>query len=209
VIDGAQSVPHIPVNVGELGCDFLAFSSHKMLGPMGVGVLWGRRELLDAMPAYQADSNMAHDVDLAEEHLSSGALKFGAGTPNVSGPVGLATAIEFLQRTGPAAMHEHEQHINARMFEHLNRMPAVRVLGSRDTVERISVFSFVVRGVAPHDLVTRLDADGVAIRAGDLASRPLLTRLGVTAAARASCYLYTSDDDVDRFVDALARAIRA
>ncbi len=209
VIDGAQSVPHIPVNVTDLGCDFLAFSSHKMLGPMGVGVLWGRRALLESMPAYQMGSNMAHDVDLAEEHLSSAALKFGAGTPNASGPVGLAAAIAFLEQAGHAALRNHEEQINTLMFERLSHIRAVRVLGSNDPRARVSVFSFVVDGVAPAEVLSRLDAVGIAIRAGDLASLPLLKRFGVTIAARASCYLYTSPTDVDRFAEALQRATRA
>lgn len=207
VIDGAQSVPHLPVSVADLGCDFLAFSSHKMLGPMGVGVLWGRRDLLEAMPAYQFGSNMAHAVDVADEQLSVAALKFGAGTPNASGPVGLAAAIAFLVQAGAPALRAHEVALSTRMFERLGPLRAVRVLGSRVPEERVSVVSFVVEGRAPADVLARLDADGVAIRAGDLAALPLLKRFGVSAAARASCYLYTTTDDVDRFADALEHAI--
>ena len=208
VIDGAQSVPHIAVSVADLGCDFFAFSSHKMLGPMGVGVLWGRRELLDAMPPYQSGSNMAHDVDLNQAHLSTAALKFGAGTPNVCGPVGLAAAIAFLKQVGHVAMREHEVLINTLMFERLSHIRQVRVLGSNDARERVSVFSLAVDGVPPAEVLSRLDTAGIAIRAGDLASLPLLKRLGVASAARASCYLYTSHADIDRFAEALQRATR-
>ena len=209
VIDGAQSVPHFPVNVREIGCDFLACSSHKMLGPMGTGVLWGRRELLDAMDPYQVGSNMAHDVDLDSEHLSEGALKFSAGTPNVSGPVGLAAAIASLRGFGQDAITAHERQVNRRMMERLAAIRGVRLLGSHDPDRRVSVFSLTVTGRAPIDLVRAMDAEGIAIRAGDLASLPLLRHFGVSAAARASCYLYTSLAEVDRFADVLERVAAA
>ena len=203
VLDAAQSVPHFPVNVRELGCDFMAFSSHKMLGPMGVGVLWGRRDLLDAMAPYQAGSNMAHDVDLEAEHFSPGALKFGAGTPNASGPVGLAAAITFLRGLGQDAITAHERQINRRMMQRLSAIPGVRLLGSADPELRVSVFSFAVEERTPSDVLRAMDAEGIAIRAGDLASLPLLRHFGLSAAARASCYLYTSLAEVDRFADVL------
>lgn len=208
VVDGAQSVPHIPVDVAELGCDFLAFSSHKMCGPMAVGVLWGKRDLLEAMPPYQVGANMAHDVDLDDLRLSAGALKYSAGTPNVSGPVGLAAAVVFLREIGFAALVEHEQAISRRMIERLGRIPQVRLLGTRDAKERVSVFAFVVRGKEPIAVLRAMDAEGIAIRAGDLASLPLLKRLGATVAARASCYLYTTEGEVDRFADVLERIVR-
>jgi cysteine desulfurase/selenocysteine lyase len=209
VIDGAQSVPHIPVRVSELGCDFLAFSSHKMLGPMGVGVLWGRRELLDAMAPYQWGSNMAHDVDLGAEHLSEGALKFSAGTPNVSGPVGLAAAIGFLRAAGQDAITRHERSISRLMIDRLARIRGVRLLGTTDAERRVSVFTFTVAGMEPLKVLQALDAEGIAIRAGDLASLPLLGHFGTAAAARASCYLYTSASDVNRFADVLERTVAA
>lgn len=203
VIDGAQSVPHFPVDVRDLGCDFLAFSGHKMLGPMGVGVLWGRRELLDAMPPYQSGSNMAHDVDLESMHLSEAALKFGAGTPNVSGPVGLAAAMRFLRAIGHDALWRHEQSITRHMIDRLGSIPGVRLLGSTKPEEKISVVAFTVRGRVPSDVLRALDARGVAVRGGDLASLPLLKRLGTTTAVRASCYLYTTTDEVDRLAELL------
>ena len=206
VVDGAQSVPHFPVNVRDLGCDFMAFSSHKMLGPMGVGVLWGRRELLDEMPPYQGGSNMAHDVDFDSLHLSDGALKFGAGTPNVSGPIGLAEAMRLLGTIGHDALWRHEQTISRLMIDRLRHISGVRLLGSTDPAEKISVFSFLVQGRQPGDVLRELDAEGIAIRAGDLASLPLLKRLGAQRAARASCYLYTTSDEVDRFAEALQRS---
>lgn len=205
VLDGAQSVPHIPVDVEALGCDFFAFSAHKMLGPMGVGVLWGRRELLDAMPPYQGGSNMAHDVELDAIPLADGAARFGAGTPNVSGAVGMAAAIRWLQSAGREAVWRHEQALVSRMLEHLGSMRGVRVLGSTRAEEKIAVFSFTVDGVRADDVMRQLDTQGIAIRAGDLASLPLLRHLGTRRAARASCYLYTTLADVDRFAAALER----
>jgi cysteine desulfurase / selenocysteine lyase len=208
VVDGAQSVPHIAVDVRDIGCDFLAFSSHKMLGPMGVGVLWGRRELIDAMPPYQGGSNMAHDVEEDHLELSPGALKFGAGTPNAAGPIGLAEAVRFLQAVGLDAIRAHELAITRRVLERLARLSRVHVIGSANVAEKISVFAFNVAGKAPADVLRALDERGIAIRAGDLAALPLLKRFGVTRAARASCYLYTSIPEVDRFADAVEELAR-
>ncbi|HMC57339.1 MAG TPA: aminotransferase class V-fold PLP-dependent enzyme [Gemmatimonadaceae bacterium] len=208
VVDGAQSVPHIPVNVREIGCDFLAFSSHKMLGPMGTGVLWGRRDLLDAMPPYQSGSNMAHDVDVDSMHPSEGALKFGAGTPNVAGAIGLAAAIRLIRAIGHDAIRRHEQEIARRMLARLSAIREVRVLGAVEAEKRIAVFSFTVAQRQPLDVLRMLDAQGIAIRAGDLASLPLLKRCGVERAARASCYLYTTEREVDAFADVLERIAR-
>lgn len=203
VVDAAQSVPHFPVDVRDIGCDFLALSGHKMLGPMGVGVLWGRRALLDEMPPYQGGSNMAHDVDLDALPLAEGALKFGAGTPNVSGPIGLAAAIGFMLGIGHAALRQQEQAVTRRMIERLSRIRGVRLLGTNRAEERIAVFAFTVEGTAPAAVARAMDRKGIAIRAGDLASLPLLKRLGTARAARSSCYIYTTLAEVDRFADAL------
>lgn len=203
VVDGAQSVPHFAVNVRDLGCDFMAFSGHKMLGPMGVGVLWGRREILDAMPPYQGGSNMAHDVALDSLHLSAGALKFGAGTPNVSGPIGLAAAIRFLRSVGDDALRRHEQELVRHFVERVGAIDGVRLLGSTDAREKISVFAFTVRGREPRVVLQALDRRGIAVRAGDLASLPLLERLGTKTAVRASLYLYSTREEIDRLADGL------
>lgn len=208
VVDGAQSVPHIPTDVAALGCDFLAFSSHKLAGPMGVGVLWGKRDLLESMPPYQVGSNMAHDVDLLDEHFSDGAHKYSAGTANVSGPIALAAAVDYLSAIGFPALMAHEASITKRMLDRLTALPTVRVLGSQSPTGRISLVAFTVERRAPPELAAALDADGIAIRAGDLACLPLLKRFGVTVAARASAYVYSSLADIDRFADSLARAIR-
>jgi cysteine desulfurase/selenocysteine lyase len=203
LVDGAQSAPHLPVDVRDLGCDFFAFSSHKILGPMGTGVLWGRREILDAMPPYQAGSNMAHDADQASAHYESGAKRFGAGTPNVSGPAGLAAALRFLREIGWPALREHEQGIIRHALARLGDVEGLRLLGGAPEVERISVFSFAVGGMRAIEVVRALDEEGIATRGGDLASLPLLRRFGLSEAARASCYLYTTLEEVDRLADAL------
>ena len=203
VVDGAQSTPHFRVDVRQLGCDFFAFSGHKMLGPMGIGCLWGRRELLDAMPPYQGGSNMAHDVGLDAMHPSDGALKFGAGTPNVSGPVGLAAAVEYLQRIGDRALRDHELALNRHFITRVGGIPGLRLLGSANAGEKISVFAFTVRGHEPRDVLKALDKRGIAVRAGDLASLPLLERLGTKTAVRASLYLYNTTGEIDLLAEAI------
>jgi cysteine desulfurase/selenocysteine lyase len=205
LVDAAQSVPHFSVDVREIGCDFLALSGHKMCGPMGIGVLWARRNLLEAMPPFQAGSNMTHEVELesAPVHFAEGGLKFEAGTPNVHGAVGLAAAIRFLDSLGRKELWTREQELTEYVLTNLGKVKGVRILGPMKADERISVFSFVVENRKPLDVAQALDRQGVAVRAGDLASLPVLKRFGVTAAARSSCFIYTSKDDIDRFVAAL------
>jgi len=203
LIDAAQSAPHVPLDVQTLGCDFLAFSSHKMMGPMGIGVLWARREILEDMPPYQAGSNMAHKIDVESYELEHGARRFGAGTPNVAGPVGLAAAVRYLESLGREAMERHESHLTGYALERLREVRGLKLLGPSEPAARIPVFSFTLAGIAAQQLMQRLDASGIAVRAGDLAALPLLKRLGATTAARASCYLYTQTEDIDRLVQAL------
>jgi cysteine desulfurase/selenocysteine lyase len=205
LVDGAQSVPHFLVDVQKLGCDFFAFSGHKMFGPMGIGVLWARREILDNMPPYQTGSNMAHDVEMesAPTHFAEGSLKFEAGTPNVPGAVGLAAAVEFLESLGREALWNGEQELTRYALSRFKEVRGLRILGPTDPDNRISVFSFVVENRNVLDLVNQLDAMGIAVRGGDLASLPILKRMGVHEAIRASCYAYTSTEDIDRLVTAL------
>jgi len=205
LVDGAQSVPHFSVDVREIGCDFLALSGHKMCGPMGIGVLWARRELLDAMPPFQSGSNMTHEVELesAPMHFAEGGLKFEAGTPNVAGAVGLAAAIRFLESLGRKELWTGEQELTEYFLTNFGKVKGVRILGPMKASERISVFSFVIEDRKPVGITASLDRLGVAVRAGDLASLPALKRFGVTAAVRASCYIYTSSEDIDRLVVAL------
>jgi len=205
VVDGAQSIPHFAVDVQALGCDFFAFSGHKIFGPMGVGVLWARREILENMRPYQAGSNMAHDVDIdsVPSHFAAGGLKFEAGTPNVPGAVGLAAAIEFLESFGRETLWSREQQLTRYALSELAKVKNLRMLGSAHAENRISVFSFVMGEKQPLDVAKTLDAVGIAVRAGDLASLPLLKRMGVTAAVRASCYTYTTSEEIDRLVATL------
>ncbi len=203
LIDAAQSAPHVPLDVQALGCDFLVFSGHKMLGPMGVGVLYGRREMLDRMPPYQAGSNMAHAIDVGSQEYEHGSHKFGAGTPNVSGAVGLAAAIRYLNSHDRTALHDHEERLTGYALEKLADVPGLRLLGPKRAERRVPVFSFVIADQTPQAILRQLDSRGIAVRAGDLAALPLLKRLGVATAARASCYLYTQTADIDRLARAL------
>ena len=203
VIDGAQSVPHVSVDVQDLGCDFYVFSGHKMLGPMATGVVWGRLELLDAMPAYHVGSNMAHEADFERAAMEHGALKFQAGTPDVAGPVGLAAAIDFLTAMGKDATWRHDQDLVRHGLARLREVKGLRIIGSSSAQNRVPVFTFAVEGKSPVAIANALDARGIAIRAGDMAALPLLKRFGVSEAARASAYVYSTTADIDRLVDAL------
>ena len=209
LIDAAQSAPHIPLDVRALGCDFLVFSGHKILGPMGAGVLFARRELLEQMPPYQAGSNMAHGVDFDAQEYEHGSHKFSAGTPNVSGAVGLAAAIRYLSGLDRGAVEKHESMLTAQALERLAGMPGLRVLGPDRAGQRVPVFSFVIEGQSPPAILRHLDAQGIAVLAGDLAALPLLKRFGVSAAVRASCYLYTQPEDIDRLATALHQLTRS
>ncbi|HKW33899.1 MAG TPA: SufS family cysteine desulfurase [Candidatus Acidoferrum sp.] len=205
LVDAAQSVPHFPVDVQELGCDFLAFSGHKMCGPMGIGVLWARRELLDAMPPFQAGSNMTHELEIESvPHFAEGGLKFEAGTPNVPGAIGLAAAIAFLDSFHRQTLWAQEQELTRYVLRSLQKIAGLKILGPTVPSERVSVFSFVIENRQPLEVVKALDARNVAVRGGDLASLPLLKRMGLTAAVRASCYSYTTTADVDQLIAGLS-----
>ncbi len=208
VIDAAQSVPHFPVNVQALGCDFLAFSSHKITGPMGVGVLWAKAEHLERMPPYQGGSNMAHAVGLEGVELSPGALKFGAGTPNVADAVGLAAAIRFLTGLGWPALEAHGHQTAGRLLGQLREVPGLTILGADHPGHRIPLAAFTIAGHEAVAIARECDRNGLAVRAGDLASLPLLQRFGVSTAVRASCYLYTTPGEVDRLASVLRRLVR-
>lgn len=203
VIDGAQSVPHVRVDVQDLGCDFYVFSGHKMLGPMASGVVWGRLDLLEAMPAYHVGSNMAHEVDFERASLEHGALKFQAGTPDVAGPVGLTAAMDFLTALGADGMWRHDQDLVRHGLARLREVKGLRILGPSSAPDRVPVFTFAIDGKSPVAIAKALDAKGIAIRAGDMAALPLLKRFGVSEAARASAYVYSTTRDLDHLVEAL------
>ena len=204
LIDGAQSAPHLEIDVQALECDFFAFSSHKMWGPMGTGVLWARRSLLDAMPPYQTGANMAEDVTPESARVLDVPFKFHAGSANVSGPVGLAAAVRFLESAGRRQVIAHEQALTRHALARLAGIKGVRILGHAAPPERVALITFVVDGMAPPDVVRRLDGEGIAVRAGDMAALPLLKRLGVSSAVRVSMSLYNTIGEIDRFADALA-----
>jgi cysteine desulfurase/selenocysteine lyase len=202
VVDGAQGAPHVKIDVQDLGCDFYVFSGHKMLGPMATGVVWGRRELLEAMPPYHVGSNMAHDVDFERADYEHAALKFQAGTPDVAGPVGLAAAVRFFEAAGPL-LRRHDDELVRYGLARLAEIPRVRIIGPRAADRRVPVFTFVVGGHASTSVARALDARGIAVRAGDMAALPLLKRFGATEAVRASAYVYSTPGDIGRLADAL------
>ena len=202
VIDGAQGAPHVKVDVQDFGCDFYIFSGHKILGPMGTGVVWGRRELLEAMPPYHVGSNMAHHADFERADFEHAALKFQAGTPDVAGAVGLAAAVRFFEAAGPL-LRRHDDELVRYGLARLAEIPRVRIIGPRGADHRVPVFTFVLDGHAATSVARALDARGIAVRAGDMAALPLLKRFGATEAVRASAYVYSTPGDLDRLADAL------
>ena len=206
VVDGAQSAPHMPVDVPSLGADFYAFSGHKMCGPTGIGGLWGRREVLEAMPPFHGGGDMIDFVELESSTYAPIPNKFEAGTPNVAGAVGLGAAADYLAGLGRDAILAHERALVAYAVERLGEIPDLTVLGPRDLSERSGVVSFTLADIHPHDLATILDSEGVAIRAGHHCAQPLMKCLGVGSTARASFYLYNTPAEVDALVDALHRA---
>ncbi|HYT04642.1 MAG TPA: SufS family cysteine desulfurase [Gemmatimonadales bacterium] len=204
VVDGAQSTPHLKVDVQELDCDFYALSGHKMLGPMGSGALVAKPELLDAMPPYHGGGEMISRV--FDDHSTYNKIphKFEAGTPNVEGAVGLAAAIAYLERLRPERIAEHERALAQAAIDKLTQIDGVTVYGPRD--HRAGVVSFTYGDIHPHDIATILDQDGICIRAGHHCTQPLMRRLNVTATARASFYLYNGLDDVDALAGSLVKA---
>jgi cysteine desulfurase/selenocysteine lyase len=206
LIDGAQAAPHIPIDVQALGVDFYAISGHKMGGPMGIGALWARKELLEEMPPYQGGGEMIDLVELDRSTYAKVPHKFEAGTPNVGGCVGMAAAVDYIERTGVDAIAGHERSLVEYGLEMLPSIDGLRLFGPKRVAERVAVFSFAVDGIHPHDLATILDAEGIAIRAGHHCTQPLMRRLCVPATARASCWIYTTTDDLDRLAEGVRRA---
>ena len=204
LVDGAQSVAHLPVDVQDLGCDFFAFSGHKLFGPTGIGVLWGREALLDRMPPWQGGGDMIGTVAVEGSTWAPLPAKFEAGTPHIAGAVGLHTAIDFLAGLDQAAVAAHEHDLLSHATERVGSIPGVRLIGTAR--EKASVLSFTVEGVHPHDLGTVLDADGICIRAGHHCAQPLMRRFGLVATARASFSLYNTRDDVDALAAGVEKA---
>ena len=204
LVDGAQAVPHRRVDVQELGCDFYAFSGHKMCGPTGSGGLWARRSLLESMPPYQGGGEM---IRMVERDMSTWAEiphKFEAGTPNIAGAIALGAAADFLDEVGFNAIAEHERELLSYALERLDDMGGITVYGPTDLDERSGVISFTMGDAHPHDISTILDSRGIAIRAGHHCAQLVMQHFGISATARASFYLYNSTDDVDRLIEGLA-----
>ncbi|WP_419162548.1 cysteine desulfurase [Candidatus Palauibacter sp.] len=204
LVDGAQAAPHLLSDVSRIGCDFYAFSGHKMCGPTGVGALWARRELLEEMPPYQGGGEMISEVRLEGSSWAKPPHKFEAGTPNISGVVGFGEAARFLAELGAEAIESHEAALKRYALERLGDIDGLRLYGPRQ--ERTSVFSFTYGDVHPHDLSTILDQWGIAIRAGHHCNQPLMGHYGISGTARASFYLYNSTDEIDALCDGLALA---
>lgn len=204
LVDGAQAVAHLPVDVQALGCDFYTFSGHKMFGPTGVGILYGRRALLEAMPVYQAGGGMIGRVSWERTTYADLPYKYEAGTPNIAGVVGLAAAVDYLTRLGLDRIAAYEHELCTYATHALDAVPGLRVTGTAR--DRAAVLSFVLGDVHPHDVGTILDRDGIAIRAGHHCCQPLMARLGVPATARASLALYNTREEIDALVASLQRA---
>ena len=204
LVDGAQAAPHLKVDVAALDCDFYAFSGHKMCGPTGIGVLWGRAGLLADMPPYQGGGEMISEVRVDGSSWAPVPHKFEAGTPNIAGAIGLGEAIDFLNDTGLDRIAAHEEQLSAYALERLRDVPDLTLYGPDSN--RLGVFSFTYGDIHAHDLSTILDQRGIAVRAGHHCNQPLMNHLGLDATARASLYLYNSRADVDALIDGLAMA---
>jgi len=204
LVDGAQAVPHQRVDVQALGCDFYAFSAHKMYGPTGTGVLFGREKLLESMPPWQGGGDMILTVSFARTTYNALPFKFEAGTPNISGVVGLAAAIDYIESVGIDAIHAHEQRLLAIATDRLSRVPGLTIFGTAP--DKAAVISFTLDGVHPHDLGTILDAEGVAVRTGHHCAMPVMEFFDIPATARASFGCYSREPDIDALVAALAKA---
>ena len=204
LLDGAQAISHMPVDVQELGCDFYAFSGHKMYGPTGVGVLYGREQLLDRMPPWQGGGEMILKVTFAKTTYNALPNKFEAGTPNISGGIGLGAAVDFLSGLDLDAAHAHEDALLQHATATLNKIQGLRIVGTAP--DKASLVSFVVEGVHPHDLGTILDEDGIAVRTGHHCAMPVMDFFKVPATARASFAFYNTFDEIDRLAAGIERA---
>jgi cysteine desulfurase / selenocysteine lyase len=203
LVDGAQGVPHLAVDVQDLDCDFYAFSGHKLYGPTGIGVLYGRREIFEKMPPYQGGGSMIRTVSFEKTTYKGLPTRFEAGTPDIAGAVGLGAAIDYLSAIDPSALERHEAELLAYGTDVLQSLPGVRIIGTAEP--KVAVLSFVMEGAHPHDIGTIVDLEGVAIRTGHHCTQPLMERFGLAATARASLSLYNRREDLDALGRALER----
>jgi len=206
VIDAAQSSGHEPLDVQALGCDFLAFSGHKMAGPTGIGVLYGRRALLDVMPPWQGGGGMITQVDFLESKWKLSPERFEAGTPNVADAIGLHAALDYLDNLGRPAVAVHDHDLARRAYQALRELPGVRVLGPTGT--RAGLVSFAFKDVHAHDVVTFADQDGIALRGGHHCNQPLMKKLGLPSTTRASFYVYNTPDEIEALITCLRKILK-
>jgi len=208
LVDGAQSVPHMPIDVQDLDCDFLAFSGHKMCGPTGIGVLYGKRELLQNMEPYQSGGEMIREVHLYEASFKDPPFKFEAGTTDIAGAIGLGVAVDYLSKLGLRNIRDHDRETTKYALEALGGVRGLKVYGPMEPETRGGVVSFNLADVHAHDMASMLDEDGIAVRSGHHCAQPLMERLGVPATTRASVYLYNTEEEIDRLVESVERAGR-
>jgi len=208
LVDGAQAAPHLPVDVQAIGCDFYALSGHKMCGPTGVGALYGRKELLEAMPPFLGGGEMIRTVTFERTTFNDVPYKFEAGTPPIAQAVGLGVAVDYLTKIGIERIRAHEVELVTYALERLREIDDITIYGAAPPEQRGGVIAFNIGNIHPHDLATFLDAHGICIRAGHHCAQPLMRRLNVAATARASFYLYNTPDEIDALVEALQQAMR-
>jgi cysteine desulfurase/selenocysteine lyase len=206
LVDAAQSVGHLPIDVQKLGCDFLAFSGHKMCGPTGIGALYGRAEILDALPPWHGGGEMIVSVTLEKSAFKKPPHRFEAGTPNIAGAIGLAAAIDYIEKIGRAEIFKHDVDLANYAMQRLAELPGIRILGP--STERGALVGFVMEAAHPHDLTTFADRSGLAMRGGHHCNQPLMRRFGVTGTTRASFYFYNTTAEIDRMIEILHAAAR-
>ena len=206
VIDGAQAVPHMKVDIKKLGCDFYAFSGHKMLGPTGVGILIARKNILEEIDPFMGGGEMINSVNMDESTWNEVPWKFEAGTPNIAQVIGLGAAIDYIQKIGIENIHQHEQELLHYGLDLLDQNKDVTLYGKADN--RGAVIPFNLENIHPHDLAKFLDTDGICIRAGHHCAQPIMNKLGVSATARASFYLYNTKEDIEKLVESINKTVR-
>jgi cysteine desulfurase / selenocysteine lyase len=206
LVDAAQSIGHLPIDVQKLGCDFLAFSGHKMCGPTGIGALYGRADILDALPPWHGGGEMIVSVTLEKSAFKKPPHRFEAGTPNIAGAIGLAAAIDYIEKIGRAEIFKHDVDLANYAMQRLAELPGIRILGP--STERGALVGFVMEAAHPHDLTTFVDQYGLAMRGGHHCNQPLMRRFGVTGTTRASFYFYNTPAEIDRMIEILHAAVR-
>jgi cysteine desulfurase/selenocysteine lyase len=208
LVDGAQAVPHMPVDVEKLGCDFFAFSGHKMLGPTGIGVLWVRKSVLETMNPFHGCGDMIREVHKYETTWNDLPYKFEAGTPNIADVIGLGSAIDYLTKIGMTNVREHEIELTSYAIEKLSQVKGLTIYGTKDISKRGGVISFNFSDVHPHDVAQIIDEEGIAVRSGHHCAQVLMERLNVAATSRASFYIYNTKEEVDSLIAALTKVAR-